>query len=47
MITEWCVSSAEMAERMRSRLGDEPYRRLTAKGAGLALDEVVELAARH
>ncbi|GIF67944.1 hypothetical protein Ais01nite_59790 [Asanoa ishikariensis] len=35
---------AETAERLRSRLGDEPYRRLTARGASLALDDVLELA---
>jgi predicted ATPase len=37
---------AEIADRLRSRLGDEPYRRLTARGASLALDDVLELAAR-
>ncbi|GIF47355.1 LuxR family transcriptional regulator [Asanoa ferruginea] len=37
---------AEIADHLRSRLGDEPYGRLTARGASLALDDVLELAAR-
>ncbi|SNT62265.1 Predicted ATPase [Asanoa hainanensis] len=36
-------SHAETAERLRSDLGDEPYRRLTTQGASLALDDVLEL----
>ncbi|MEV0719656.1 hypothetical protein, partial [Asanoa sp. NPDC050611] len=35
---------AETAGRLRSRLGPEPYGRLTAHGAGLALHDVIELA---
>jgi predicted ATPase len=35
---------AQTAEGLRTRLGEEPYRRLTARGASLALDDVIELA---
>ncbi|MEV0718671.1 DUF4062 domain-containing protein [Asanoa sp. NPDC050611] len=37
---------SETAEHLRTRLGEEPYRRLTARGASLALDDVLQLAPR-
>jgi predicted ATPase len=38
---------AETAEHLRNRLGEEPYRRLTARGASLALRDVIELASHQ
>jgi predicted ATPase len=38
------ASHAETAQRLRARLGDEPYQRLSGRGASLALDEVLHLA---
>jgi predicted ATPase len=38
---------AETAEGLRTRLGEEPYRRLTSRGASLALDDVIELASHR
>jgi hypothetical protein len=38
---------AETARGLRTRLGEKPYRRLTARGASLALDDVIELASHR
>jgi predicted ATPase len=38
---------AETAEGLQTRLGEQPYRRLTARGASLALDDVIELASHQ
>jgi predicted ATPase len=38
------ATHAETAQRLRTRLGDEPYERVSSRGATLALDEILHIA---